>query len=265
MRSRSCRGRASRTLRPPALPLTGVGARHSDPSRLSAGPFPGRLPDPAHGPLRGTAAPRTVLVPCAGVPSQHTRVFSGAAWGPEVSSTRAASAPERVSNFRGGGTPRLPLPQGVSRVPRGGFRALGRLGRAGSLAPCPSSAPVTHTGGPRVRRVRGRERHAFPGPPVGCSTRIRSDPSRTRIRAPKSPGAAPLPRPSSDRAPGLLGPRDPAFARAAGSHQLTEARVAPDRGSGPDLGFLRLWDCGNLFRPLIGPAMCEVLWDRSLP
>ena len=68
----------------------------------------------------------------------------------------------------------------------------------------------------------------------------------------------------SDRAP-VFGPRDPAFARAAGSHQLTEARVAPDRGSGPDLGFLRLWDCGNLFRPLIGPAMCEVLWDRSLP
>ena len=82
LRSRSSRGRASRTLKPPSLPLTGVGARHSDPSRLSAGPFPGRLPDPAHGPSRGTAAPRTVLFPCAGVPSQQARVFSGAAWGP---------------------------------------------------------------------------------------------------------------------------------------------------------------------------------------
>ena len=61
LRSRSSQERASRTLKLPTLPLTGVGARHSDPSRLSAGPFPGRLPDPAHGPSRGTAAPRTVL------------------------------------------------------------------------------------------------------------------------------------------------------------------------------------------------------------
>ena len=101
---------------------------------------------------------------------------------------------------------------------------------------------------PAGRAASGREGLAIPGPPTGCSTRIRGDPSRTRIRAPQFPGAAPLPRPSSDRAP-VFGPRDPAFARAAGSHQLTKVRVAPDRGSGPDLGFLRLRDCGNLSGP----------------
>ena len=128
MRSRSSRGRASRTLKPPSLPLTGVGARHSDPSRLSAGPFPGRLPDPAHGPSRGTAAPRTVLVPCAGVPSQHTRVFSGATRGPEDFLTRAASAPERVSNFRGGGT-------SVAAPSRGFTGPAGWLSGTGSSGP----------------------------------------------------------------------------------------------------------------------------------
>ena len=35
---------------PPTLPLTRVGAGHSDPSRHSTRPFPGRLPIPAHGP-----------------------------------------------------------------------------------------------------------------------------------------------------------------------------------------------------------------------
>ena len=44
MRSRSSQEQASRTLRLPTLPLTGVGARHSDPSRLSADPFPGGYP-----------------------------------------------------------------------------------------------------------------------------------------------------------------------------------------------------------------------------
>ena len=147
-RSRSDQERAPRTPKLQTLPLTGVGACHSDPSRLSARPFPGRLPAPAHGPLRGTAAPRTG--PCAGVPSQQARVFSGPARGPRIF-LPGLLLPQ--NGFLIPGRRHLSVP-----APSVGF--VGSLGVAfghwvvwagqGSLAQYPSSAPVTHASGPSV-------------------------------------------------------------------------------------------------------------------
>jgi hypothetical protein len=183
----------------PARPLTRVKARHSDPSRHSARPVPGRLPIPAHGPSRGTAAPRAE--PCTGVPSLTSPGLPRAAPGPEVRPTRTASAPRRVPNL-GEVAPSVAGPS-LGLV---GFLgvATGTGSSESGLTPCPSSAPFTHARGPRVRRDRGPDTPPSLGPLRGArpGSGLMNDPGRTRIHVPQSPRAAPLPRPSSDRASG---------------------------------------------------------------
>ncbi len=142
-----------------ARPLTRVKARHSDPSRHSARPVPGRLPIPAHGPSRGTAAPRAE--PCTGVPSLTSPGLPRAAPGPKVRPTRTASAPRRAPN-PGEVTPSVAGPSwGLS-----GFLGVATgTGSSESIqTPCPSSAPFTHARGPRVRRDRGPDTPPSLGP-----------------------------------------------------------------------------------------------------
>ena len=80
---------------------------------------------------------------------------------------------------------------------------------------------------------------------------------------PQSPGAAPLPRPSSDRASGTKAVWS---CLRPGCRQPSAYRGGSDRdlGSGLGLGLSIPGTVGH-FRPLIGPAMCAVHWDPSHP
>ena len=80
---------------------------------------------------------------------------------------------------------------------------------------------------------------------------------------PQSPGAAPLPRPSSDRAAGTKAVWS---CLRPGCRQPSAYRGGSDRdlGSGLALGLSIPGTVGH-FRPLIGPAMCAIHWDPSHP
>ena len=81
---------------------------------------------------------------------------------------------------------------------------------------------------------------------------------------PQSPGAAPLPRPSSDRAAGTKAVWS---CLRPGCRQPSAYRYGVSLDLGPGPGSMAVSVSGTVghSRPLIGPAMCAAHWDPSHP